>query len=151
MYKLGTFVGTLTHNENLNLFISWFLWAWLDCMGLPYTCSHALNSQWLSEHPLHAWRKASMAWCELTKSVLLNMPNVNCLPQWPWSQDIGKLLTPPGTGPGYLSSTSHLLRNHMANPSLHWRYFFFFLLVCLGCPPNFILQIRNLIEAALLP
>lgn len=44
MYKVGTFVGTLTHYENLNLFISWLLWAWLGCMGLLYTGSHALNS-----------------------------------------------------------------------------------------------------------
>lgn len=27
MHKVGTFVGTLTHYENLNLFISWLLWA----------------------------------------------------------------------------------------------------------------------------
>lgn len=34
MYKVGTFVGTLTHYENLNLFISWLLWGLVRLHGL---------------------------------------------------------------------------------------------------------------------
>lgn len=106
MYKVGTFVGTLTRYENLNLFISWLLWAWLGCMGLLCTCSHTLNSHWLLESHLQRWRETSRKW---HKWPLVNWPNlcacINCIPPLacprtegsPWllmKLDLGAFLPP---------------------------------------------------------
>lgn len=149
MHKIGTFVGTLTHYENLNLFISWLLWAWLGCMGLLCTGSHALNSHWLLESHLHgSGRQEEMAyaaWLSVSFVVVCAVfyacmtHSVACL-----AQDRRKPLTPYEAGPGGLCSTPlSFLRPHDKS-IITLEVFMFLPLVCLGCSPKFTCQICNL-------